>query len=75
MSREIKEGKSWMKRFLQMFPNAKTVKTSRGGLNMPKRQPCPSCRANSVRGEKLTGGANYRCRTHGEFFVKGVNIS
>jgi hypothetical protein len=39
------------------------------GINMPKAQPCPDCRAHSRRLERLPGGARYLCRTHGLFFV------
>ena len=48
----------------------RVVRTSRGGLNMPKFQPCPQCHAGSKRYNKTMGGANYSCRTHGEFFVR-----
>jgi len=46
------------------------VRTSRGGINMPKRQPCPVCSSNSKRTGKTLGGANYRCSKHGFFFVR-----
>ena len=46
------------------------IATSRGGPNMPVFQPCPECHASSQRLMKTEGGAYYRCRTHGEFFVK-----
>jgi len=39
----------------------RVIKTSRGGPNMPKRQPCPECRGWRRRQEKTTGGAWYRC--------------
>ena len=54
------------------------IRTSRGGLNMPKYQPCPECHATSRRESKTLGGANYHCRTHRQFFVKhprGVGIN
>ncbi len=38
------------------------VRTSRGGHNMPRYQPCPQCHADSKRREKTRGGANYWCR-------------
>lgn len=44
--------------------------TNRGGINMPKRQPCPVCHSWGRRTDKLVGGANYRCSKHGEFFVR-----
>jgi len=46
------------------------VRTSRGGINMPKKQPCPVCSSNSKRIDKTLGGANYRCSKHGSFFVR-----
>lgn len=38
--------------------------------NMPKYQPCPECGKPSKRVSKTLGGANYRCPTDGEFFVR-----
>ena len=47
------------------------VKTSRGGLNMPRHQPCPQCGAGAKRQEKTLGGARYWCRRCGVgFFVR-----
>ena len=46
------------------------VNTSRGGIDMPRRQPCPECHSWVRRTEKLAGGANYLCSKHGEFFVR-----
>ena len=48
----------------------KIVKTSHGGLNMPKYQPCPKCHDGSERERKIEDGAFYICSTHGEFFVR-----
>ncbi|MBA7642564.1 hypothetical protein ES703_50259 [subsurface metagenome] len=56
------------------FP-VRLVRTSRGGPNMPKYQPCPQCRARSKRQSKTLGGANYRCVKHGVFFVKLARLS
>jgi len=46
------------------------VATSRGGPNMPRFQSCPQCHTNSQRVAKTEGGAYYKCRSHGEFFVR-----
>ena len=35
--------------------------TTRGRLNMPKRQPCPLCRASVKRKRKTWAGAHYYC--------------
>lgn len=43
--------------------------TSRGGLNMPKYQPCPKCRAGAKRRFKTDFGANYSCRCGNSFAV------
>lgn len=51
------------------------IETSRGGINMPKYQGCPDCVAHSKRVDKTLGGANYSCRTHGSFFVRGKSFS
>lgn len=48
------------------------VSPSRGGLNMPKFQPCPQCRGKARRVTKTMGGGNYKCVDHGEFFVKAT---
>ncbi|MDO9579947.1 MAG: hypothetical protein Q7J06_05195 [Bacteroidales bacterium] len=50
----------------------RTVNTSRGGPNMPKRQRCPDCGKWSKRESKTMGGANYRCVNHGQFFVRAA---
>lgn len=55
------------------FP-VRLVRTSRGGPNMPKYQPCPECRQGSKRHYKTHGGAYYLCGKHGEFFVKAAKI-
>lgn len=47
----------------------RTVNTSRGGLNMPKSQPCPECRAGAKRQFKTEVGANYLCRCGRSFAV------
>lgn len=46
------------------------VATNRSGPDMPKFQSCPQCHANSERVAKTGGGAYYKCRSHGEFFVR-----
>jgi len=46
------------------------VITSRSGPNMPKFLSCPQCYADSERVAKTGGGAYYKCRSHGEFFVR-----
>lgn len=46
------------------------VATRRAGPNMPRFQHCPQCQANSQRVAKTEGGAYYKCRSHGEFFVR-----
>lgn len=46
------------------------VVTSRGGPNMPKRQPCPVCGSWVKRDRKTVGGAYYVCPNDGEFFVR-----
>lgn len=77
--------KSWKKPALYLPPDEigthkkripkgrkyRMVRTSRGGINMPKKQPCPVCSSNSKRRDKTLGGANYRCPRHGSFFVRG----
>ena len=40
-------------------------------MDMPKYQKCPKCHKDSKREYKTMGGANYRCPTHGPFFIKG----
>ena len=35
---------------------------TRGGPNMPKKQPCPKCRRQCRRGVKTKDGANYYCK-------------
>ncbi len=39
--------------------------------DMPKWQPCPTCRHEAKRTAKTLGGAHYHCPTHGTFLVKG----
>lgn len=47
------------------------VNTSRGGLNMPKKQPCPEHHGLKKRTKKTLAGAFYWCnRCDGEFFVR-----
>ena len=49
---------------------ARVVRTSRGGPNMPKYQPCPRCHGGAKRREKMGElGANYFCRRHQASFV------
>jgi len=49
---------------------ARLVRTSRGGPNMPKYQPCPRCRGGAKRREKLGElGARYFCRRNQVSFV------
>ncbi len=43
--------------------------TSRGGLNMPRYQPCPECRAGAKRQFKTEFGANYLCKCGDSFVV------
>jgi len=47
----------------------RSVRTSRGGLSMPKHQPCPMCQQRSKRREKTRSGAHYVCPIHGTFLV------
>lgn len=68
---ELPKRKTWLDRFLEKFPGAHLVNTSRGGLNRPKYQPCPQCHAGSKRVEKTMGGARYQCRKHGTFLIRG----
>lgn len=58
------------KRGLPKWRKYRVVRTSRGGINMPKRQSCPVCQSSSKRQEKTLNGASYRCSTHGRFFVR-----
>jgi hypothetical protein len=50
------------------------IDTRRGGPNMPGCQPCSiaGCGLSSKRVQKTRGGANYKCRRHGEFFVRAM---
>jgi len=50
------------------------VDTSKGGPNMPRRQPCPTCHRPSKRTKKTAGGARYKCPTHGDFFVRAPGL-
>lgn len=45
------------------------VKTSRGGLNMPRYQPCPGHGARAKRQFKTDFGASYLCRCGRSFVV------
>lgn len=48
---------------------------SRGGLNMPKHQPCPECGRRSKRKDKTIAGADYWCHNcSGGFFVRRNTI-
>jgi hypothetical protein len=47
----------------------RAVDTRHGGPNMPRRQRC-SCGRWAKRKRKTMGGAYYKCRIHGEFFVR-----
>lgn len=58
----------WFKRIQYIIPGLRT----RGGLNMPKLQPCPECHGQRKRLRKTLGGAFYYCsRCHISFFVRG----
>ena len=59
LKRRLPDGRDYM-----------SVRTSRGGINMPKRQPCPVCCSSSKREYKTLGGARYRCCKHGTFFIR-----
>jgi len=48
---------------------ARLIRTSRGGLDMPRYQPCPECGKGSKRQVKTLSGAKYRCINHREFLV------
>ena len=52
----------------------KVINTHQGGPNMPKYQPCPRCRRMSKRMEKTEGGAKYKCREHGKFFMRALGL-
>ena len=43
--------------------------SSRGGLNMPRYQPCPKCRGGAKRRFKTDFGASYLCRCGRSFAV------
>lgn len=63
--RRPKEPKKWWQ-----FP-VRLIKTSRGGVNMPRYQPCPYGHGWKKRVEKTAGGAYYLCnRCPGKFFVR-----
>jgi len=51
-------------------PEMRLIMPGQVGPNMPKYQPCAACTRGSKRVSKTIGGANYRCRYHGEFFVR-----
>jgi len=48
------------------------VDTRHGGPNMPRYHLCSRCNLASRRAKKTTGGAMYKCRRHGEFFVRAI---
>ena len=52
----------------EQFP-FRLIGTDRGGLNMPKFQPCPKCRAWAKRRFKTELGASYSCRCKTTFAV------
>ncbi len=45
------------------------INTSRGGLNIPKYQPCSACSAGAKRQFKTEIGASYLCRCENRFVV------
>jgi hypothetical protein len=51
----------------------KRVNTSAGGPNMPRYQFC-TCGQRGKRTRKTMGGAYYRCRIHGEFFIRAPTL-
>jgi hypothetical protein len=72
----LEQGRGWKgeapKRGVPKGRKYRVARTSRGGINMPKRQRCPVCSSSSKREDKTLGGANYRCSKHGNFFVRGA---
>jgi len=62
--------KTRLERIRERWPGFRFVSTDRGGLNMPKYQPCPVCGKGSKRRNKTMGGADYCCPVHGVFFVR-----
>jgi hypothetical protein len=68
---KVSKPKSWFERMKDRFPSLRFIDTSYGGLNMPKRQPCPMCGKNCKRVMKTLGGAKYHCPKpdHGDFLV------
>jgi hypothetical protein len=67
---QVVKRKTWLQKMLDRFPTFRLIDTSRGGLNMPKRQPCPDCHKWCQRRQKTMGGARYGCSVHGDFFVR-----
>jgi hypothetical protein len=51
----------------------KSVRTSTGSPNMPKYYFC-KCDRRCKRVRKTVGGAYYKCRIHGEFFVRAPMV-
>jgi len=49
------------------------VDTHQGGPNMPRHQHC-KCGRWSKRKRKTAGGAYYKCRIHGDFFVRAPGL-
>lgn len=62
--------KTWWDKLKAKLPSARWIMTPRGGINMPKYQPCPECGKGSRRNRKVETGAIYSCCNHGEFLVK-----
>jgi len=50
------------------------VNTSRGGLNMPKRQSCPDCGRQVKRSHKTTEGAVYICSCGMRNYVRSPEV-
>lgn len=60
---------------IQRRQSRELLKTKKHDLpNMPKHQPCPECNRSSKRIEKTVSGAKYKCRKHGEFFVRALGL-
>ena len=49
------------------------VDTHRGYPNMPRYQFC-NCGRQAKRSRKTDGGAYYKCKDHGEFFVRSPGL-
>ena len=68
---EPKSGDRWgNSKLFKLF--ARAFITEPPIVNMPKVQYCPDCNANSKRTSRTVNGANYHCRTHGDFFVRAA---